>query len=208
MADHQHGPDCKHAEEHTHNENCSHNEAAQKHHHAFNRGDLLRNYQMLERIAAFMPPELLEHPLVVQLDALVGAFEHQFLHTFMEDEHDHGHGCDHEHDHEHEHDREHDHEHCTHDHKDEKEEEEHEHCHHDHDDHEHGHEHDHEHSHDHGHYHPDIDPYEEAFKEDSIYKMYRNRVQAEYKPFHADLYDFERYVPATHPKTFFALPHY
>lgn len=162
MSDHHHhGPGCHH-EPHSHDENCAHDHDHDKPVHAFNRGDLLRNYQLLEKIAAFMPPELLEHPQMMQLDALVGAFEHQFLHTFADDHCHHDHG-----DIEHEHG-----ENCGHSHS----------------------EHDSEDAHHHEHYHPDIDPYEEALKEDQAYAAYRARVQASYTPLYPDLYKFETYV--------------
>lgn len=147
--EHKHGPHCHH-EPHIHSESCGHNTIKEKEPHAFSRGDLLRNYQMLERIAVFMPPELLNQPLVTQLDSLVGAFEHAFVHSFSHDQ------CDHDHD---EGDEECDHQ---------------------------GHEHVHEHA--------DIDPYNEALKDDLEYAEYRKRIQAGYKPLHSDLYKFSKYV--------------
>jgi hypothetical protein len=94
---------------HEHSESCEHGHAKERPSHIFNRGDLLRNYQTLENIASVMPPQLLMQPMVVQMDALVGAFEHHLLHQHSDHHCSHDHSNDdgddkeeaHEHHHEH-----------------------------------------------------------------------------------------------------------
>jgi hypothetical protein len=105
-SDHHHSPHHECGEHHSHSESCGHKGEVP---HVFNRGDLLRHYQTLERIATMMPPELLELELVVQLDALVGAFENHLSHSHSHDHcHDSHHheeethhegACDHDHGH-------------------------------------------------------------------------------------------------------------
>ena len=106
-SEHSHEHHHHHHEPHEHSENCNH---AKTDPHVFTRGDLLRHYQDLERIATFLPPEILDQELVVQMDALVGFLEHQLYHRYSNSECDHSHECDHEeddHDH-HEHHHHHD----------------------------------------------------------------------------------------------------
>lgn len=95
----------------THEHNTAHSTATnEKAPHVFTRGDLLRNYQTLERLAAFMPLELLEQSPVDQMDALVGQFE-----QLLSQRHS-SHTCHHSHNHTEENDG---HDHCSHEHADE-----------------------------------------------------------------------------------------
>lgn len=148
------------SEEHHHHDAGEHETQ-----HVFNRGDLLQHYQMLESIAAMMPHELLEEELSVQIDALVGQFEHQLYHLHADRA-----GPEEAQPEAHAHN---DHEHC-------------------HDEEHHGH--DHHHHHHHHHHHLHIDVYAEELKDEQALVEYRQQIQSAYKPLHPHLYDFKKYA--------------